>query len=118
MLTKTLPVRNGYFATFGKYATFIETSRKVINDNFIKDFLTKTSIPFNRSLGDDVIISRLKNTPHFKRWSISTLTPKEYAWSEQQQIDFHKPPTELLYDITYQNGFGCFRPSEIDYIIM
>lgn len=118
MLVKTDPERNGYFAVFGRYATFIETSRKVVNETFIKEFLKRTSIPFNRQLGDVVIIERLKNKPHYKVFTQATLTPQYYEWSAQQQIDFHKPQSELLYDITTSKSFGCYNPNEIDYIIM
>ena len=118
MLYETKPERTGYFTTIGKYAVFIETTRKVINDAFLRDFLKHTSIPINRNLGDDVIISRLKNHPHFKRWEQATCTPKIYKWSEQQQNDWNKPEFELMYDITTTNSFGGYYPNEIDYIIM
>ena len=51
MLYETKTQRTGYFTTIGKYAVFIETTRKVINDNFLRDFLKHTSIPINRNLG-------------------------------------------------------------------
>ena len=110
--------RYGYFAVFGKYPTFIETNRKKLTDTFYKDFLKKTSIPFNRSLGDEVILSRIKNHPHFNYWQPATCTPITYHYDLQTQQDFHKPPTEKVYDISTKNSFGSYPVKEVDYIIM
>ena len=118
MLAKTDTERNGFLGTIGKYTVFIETNRKVINETFIRDFLKRTSIPFNRNLGDDVIISRLKNTPHYKVFTPATLTPKTYSWSIAQQTEFNLPPSEIYYDISTKNSFGSYHPNEIEYIIM